>query len=161
MAKKSNTLDVNLACAEPSSHAKVEGVITVLSPMKTARGRADCCYYDGEIRDDDLSMRFVGFNAGVRRKLEKLYENGEAVKLDGCEVKKGRHDNLEIIVKKNTEISKSARCFNATKGQPLTCVEKVSELPQYQRVTIQAKVMHTDQLCVDGQLYFVVAPPSL
>ena len=26
-------------------------------------------------------------------------------------------------------------------------MEKLSELPQYQRVTVQAKVMHTDQIC--------------
>ena len=104
MAKKSSTSDATLACAEPSSHAKVEGVITALSPMKSARGRADCSYYDGEITDNDSSMRFVRFHAGVRRKLEEMYDNGEAVKLDGCEVKKGRHDCLEIIVKNSTDI---------------------------------------------------------
>ena len=148
MAKKSSTLDANLACVEPSSHAKVEGVITALSPMKSARGRTDCSYYDGEITDDVSSMRFCGFNAGVRRKLEEMYDSGEAVKLDGCEVKKARHDHLEIIVKNSTEISKSARCFNATKeGKPVTCLEKLSELPQYQRVTVRAKVMHTEQIC--------------
>ena len=116
MAKKSSILDANLACAEPSSHAKVEGVITALSPMNSAaRGRTDCSYYDGKITDDASSMRFCGFIAGVRRKLEEMYDSGEAVKLDGCEVKKARHDHLEIIVKNSTEISKSARCFNATK----------------------------------------------
>ena len=81
MAKKSSTLDANLACVEPSSHAKVEGVITALSPMKSVRGRTDCSYYDGEITDDVSSMRFCGFNAGVRRKLEEMYDSGEAVKL--------------------------------------------------------------------------------
>jgi len=109
MAKKSSTSDA--PCAEPSSRAKVEGMITALSPMKSACGRADCSYYDGKITDNDSSMRFVGFHAGVRWKLEEMYDSGEAVKLDGCEVKKGRHDSLEIIVKNSTNISKSGKCF--------------------------------------------------
>ena len=84
MANKSSSLDAILACAEPSSHANVE-VITASTQIKNACGRANCNYYnDGKTTDNDPSMTLVGFNAGVRQKLEEMYDSGEAMKLDGC-----------------------------------------------------------------------------
>jgi len=143
MAKKSE--DVNLAFVEPNSNAKIEGIITSLSPMKVGKS---CSYYDGEIADDHSSMRFCGFNSTARRKLEDCNENGEAVVFNGCEVKKSRQrDGLEIIVKKGTEISKSHRSFQITKdSKAVMPLEKVLELPQYQRVAIKAKIMHVDSI---------------
>jgi len=46
-------------------------------------------------------------------------------------------------------MNRSGRCFNARKeGQPVTCLEKLSELPQNQRVAVLTKAMHKDQLNV-------------
>ena len=92
---------VNLACVEPNSNARVEGIVTSISPMKAGKS---CDYYDGRISDDDSSLRFCGFSATARRKLEECYENSEPVLLNGCEIKKSRQ-TLEILVKTGTEIS--------------------------------------------------------
>ena len=96
------SIAAGLASVGPNSNAKVEGVITVISPMKTGK---TCSYYDGEISDNYSSLRFCGFYSTVRRRLEESYEKGESVVLQGCEIKKSRYeDGLEIIVKKGTDI---------------------------------------------------------
>ena len=88
MATKNASTAAGLASIGPNSNAKVEGMITVISPMKTGKM---CSYYDGEISDNYSSLRLCGFNSTVRRRLEESYEKGEAVVLEGCEIKKSRH----------------------------------------------------------------------
>lgn len=97
--------NANLGFIEPSSNAKIEGVITSLSPMPSGK---TCNYYNEQITDNHSSVRFCGFDSNTRRRLEESYENSEAVLLD--KIKKARQgDNLEIIVKKGTEILKSQK----------------------------------------------------
>ena len=142
MSEKSETTTLGLA--EPSSSAKVEGMITSLSPMKAGK---TCKYFDGQIADDCCSVRFCGFNSTVRRRLEESYENGEPVLLDGCEIRKARQgDNFEVIVKNGTEILKSQKCFQVTKDKLVVSLAKVNELPEYQRIAVQAKVMHANEI---------------
>ena len=134
---------VNLACVEPNSNAKVEGIVTSISPMKAGKS---CSYYDGEISDDHSSLRFCGFSATTRRKIEESYENNEPVLLNGCELKKSRQrDGLEILVKTGTEISKSQKSFEITKDKGIMALVKVQDLPQYQQVHVQAKAMHVGE----------------
>ena len=107
MVLAENSKYVNLACVEPNSNTTVEGIITSISPMKAGKS---CKYHDEEISDDHSSLRFCGFSANARRKIEECYENSEPVLLNGCEVKQSRQrDGLEILVKTGTvtEISKS------------------------------------------------------
>ena len=136
---------VNLACVEPNSNARVEGIVTSISPMKAGKS---CDYYDGRISDDHSSLRFCGFSASARRKLEECYENNEPVLLNGCEVKKSRQtDGLEILVKTGTEISKSQKSFEITKDKgSVMALEKVHDFPQYQQVHVQAKAMHVSEV---------------
>ena len=142
MAEKSES--ANLGVVEPSPSAKIEGIITSLLPMKSGK---TCNYYDGQITDNHSSVRFCGFDLNVRRRLEESYESGEAVLLDSCEIKKARQgDSLEIIVKKGTEILKSQKSFQIIRDKPVLSLKKVKELPEYQRVAVQAKVMHANEI---------------
>ena len=54
MAEKSE--DTNLGFVEPSTNAKVKGIITSLSPMKSSK---TCNYDDGQITDNHCSVRFA------------------------------------------------------------------------------------------------------
>ena len=139
------SIGAGLASVGPNSNAKIEGVITVISPMKTGK---TCTYYDGEISDNYSSPRFCGFNSTVRRRLEESYEKGESVVLQGCEIKKSRYrDGLEIIVKKGTDILKSEKSFEISKdNKAMVLLEKVQELPQYQRINVRVKVMHMEDV---------------
>ena len=87
-------------------------------------------------------------NSTVRRRLEESYEKGESVVLQGCEIKKSRHgDGLEIIVKKGTDILKSEKSFEISKdNKAVVLLEKVQELPQYQRINVRVKVMHMEDV---------------
>ena len=106
-----------------------------------------CKYFDGKIADDHSSVRFCGFNSTVRRKLEENYEKGEPVLLDGCEIRKARQgDSFEVIVKNGTEILKSQKSFQITKDKSLVSLEKVKELPEYERIAVRAKVMHANEI---------------
>jgi len=68
----------------------------------------------------------------------------EAILLEGCEVKMARQmDALEVIVKPGTEFKKE---FTVAKEDiySITSLDKVKEIPQYQRI-----VMH--QLSVNNR----------
>ena len=66
-----------------SANAKITGVVTQLSPLK--RGKT-CNYFDGEISDENASIRFCGFDVGVRRRLVEYFEREEAASVSNCEV---------------------------------------------------------------------------
>ena len=71
----------------------------------------------------------------------------EAILLEGCEVKMARQmDVLEVIVKPGTEIGKFKKEFTVAKEDiySITSLDKVKEIPQYQRI-----VMH--QLSVNNR----------
>ena len=68
----------------PLPNAKVHGVLSNLSPMKKLK---TCCFFDGQLSDGKASVRFFGFDAGVRRKLLEFEETKQSVSLSNCEVK--------------------------------------------------------------------------
>lgn len=65
------------------ANAKITGVVTQLSPLKHGK---TCNYFDGEISDENVSIRFCGFDVGVRRRLVEYFEREEAVSVCNCEV---------------------------------------------------------------------------
>ena len=50
---------------QPSPNAKIQGVLTVVSPMKRSRS-CNKSYFDGEICDGRASMHLIGFHSGVQ-----------------------------------------------------------------------------------------------
>ena len=61
-----------------SPNAKVQGVLTRLSPMKKTSTRS---YFDGELSDGNATVRLFGFDTGVRRRLLDFEERKQAVGL--------------------------------------------------------------------------------
>ena len=59
----------DLMLAKPSKSARVEGMLTQLSPMKQGR------FFDGCLADDKTSLRLVGFDAKKLEELEQLKED--------------------------------------------------------------------------------------
>ena len=58
-----------------------------LSPLKHGK---TCNCFDGEISDENVSIRFCGFDVGVRGRLVEYFEKEEAVCVCNCEVKRSR-----------------------------------------------------------------------
>ena len=69
--------------------------------------------------------------------------------LEGCEVNTARQmDALEVIVKPGTEIGKSKKDFTVAIEDinSITSLDKVKEIPHYQRINVQVKIMHVDDI---------------
>ena len=84
------------AVVSPSSSARIQGVVTSISPMRKSR---NCSYFDGEITDGKTNMCIFGFDgaSGVRRKLVEFQGKSESVTLAKYEVKHARQcDQMEI-----------------------------------------------------------------
>ena len=97
MAKREQELEELESVSEishVSPNAKVNGVVTSLSPMKKSK---TCSYFDGDLTDDKGCMRIFGFDAGVRKKLALFEESKDAVALSNCKVKTSRKgQELEV-----------------------------------------------------------------
>lgn len=129
---------------QPSPNAKIQGVLTVVSPMKKSRS-SNKSYFDGEICDGRASMRLVGFDSGVRRKLADFKD--DSIVLSNCEVKPGRHqDQLEVMVNKLTGVEKSETKFDVQKKKygDIITLDKLQTLASFQRVVVEAKVVRVD-----------------
>lgn len=81
--------------SHPSPNAKIHGIVSMVSPMKESK---KCSYFDGELTDGKSSLRFFGFDSGVRRKLLDAEESSKPVALVDCEVKRSRlGQDLEVF----------------------------------------------------------------
>ena len=132
-----------LTCDSPVK--KVEGVVVNISPMK--KGKVGSSYCDRRISDGNACMRFVGFDTKVRR---RLIDCKGAITMSNCEIKTGRHDGdgLEVHIQNSTEIAESQSVFDVMKEKEaedaVTLIEDVEKLSQYQRVTVEGKVVELD-----------------
>lgn len=127
----------------------IEGVVLELSPMK--KGRTGSSFFDGTISDGVASMRFVGFDSKVRRRLVEHEGKDTAVTLTNCEVKQGRRDGdgLEVCIRNSSEISVSETKFDVKKEMEkknaVTSIKEAEDMAQYQRVTVEGKVVQLNK----------------
>ena len=134
----------SLTCASPVR--KVQGVVLNVSPLK--KSKMGNSYFDGQISDGIATMRFVGYDTKVRRRIVEL--EGKDVTLSRCEIKTGRQDGdgLELHLRNTTEVAKSEKTFDVSneidQKDVITDVGVVHELVQYQRVTVEGKVVELD-----------------
>ena len=131
---------------DTSPNAKVQGVLTRLSPMKKT---STCSYFDGQLSDGNTAVRVFGFDAGVRRKLLDFEERKQGITLSNCEIKRSRRGNeLEILVNKRTEIAESEKVFKVegeTNAGKKSCLKELLGLSLFQRVTIEVKVVRVEK----------------
>lgn len=104
--KELDSLDI---IASPVKSAKLHGVVTNVSPMKSGRGNST--YFDGHLSDGTSRVvRVVGFNQDHQEKMALHCRKKEPIVLDNCQVKKSKFgEKYEVIVNESTEISPSTK----------------------------------------------------
>ena len=121
---------------------KVEGVVVNISPMK--KGKFGTTFCDGRITDGNSSMRFVAYDSKVRR---RLLDCKGAITISNCEIKPGRRDGdgLEVHIRNSADVAQSSTVFDVTPPSEtkdaITPISAVQQFNQYERVTVEAKVM--------------------
>ena len=145
-----------VSCTSPN--AKIHDVVDSLSPMRSSKS-SSCSYFDGEITDGKATMRFFGFDAGVRRRLVEFEDSKKAVTLTNCEVKRARRgENLEVLVSKKTEVEKSEKVFEVEsvpaktkKMGKIIMLKELNDLVPYQVVSVEVKVVRVEEPAIVGQ----------
>ena len=132
--------------AKCSPRAKIQGVVTSLSPMK--KSKSNCDYFDGELHDGKIGIRVFGFDTNVRRKLFEHFEKDEPVVIANCEMKQSRTGKqLEVAVGKFTDVTKSSRSFDVKKTELAeTYLDELEQCPEQSVLAVCIKVVRVDDL---------------
>ena len=117
-----------------------------------------CSYLDGHLTDGKRTMRVLGFDAGVRRKLVEFEDSKKAVALTNCEVKKARRgEDLEVLVTKKTEVEKSEKVFEVKsvpaetkKMGKIIMLKELTDLAPFQVVSVEVKVVGVEEPTIVG-----------
>lgn len=141
MAKRS--LDELSMASSPCKSAKVEGVLTQLSPMK---GK----FFDGRLSDNKSSIRIVGFDAKKQQELAKHRDKQEPIILENCKLTKSKFtDEMEVIVSSTTIFSPSEKIFNipasAKETSTMISLDTLQTLSNYQVISVKAKVLKRNE----------------
>ena len=130
----------DVGVCSPSKSAKLEGVLTNLSPpMKSAEK-----YFHGRLLDDKGSIRIVGFDKNVQDKLMHFQEQKEPIVIENCEIVKSRYtDNMEVIVNRGTKFYKSKKSFDVTAEDIMTLAD-LTDQPIYECVNVKVKVIEME-----------------
>ena len=84
--------DLGKATDAPCKAAKLHGLLTSLSPMRSGK------YFEGYLSDETRSVRVVGFDIAQQRELEIHHDNAEPFALQNCKVQKSRYsDEMEVM----------------------------------------------------------------
>ena len=109
-----------------SKCAKVHGLVTCLSPMKSNTA-GTTKYFQGQLSDEKRSCRVVGFDTKVHRKLQEFRETKQPVAVDNCEVKEGRGGGgLEVVIRNSSAVQKSPSKYSVTDTVFSSCGAEVS-----------------------------------
>lgn len=127
--------------SDADQHATITGVVASLSPVKPSAR-----YFDGELTDGDTIIRLVGFGRSKHEELQSYCESNIPVTLTDCLIQKNKYKScLEIILRSHTKIEPSTSEFNVTDletaGSSTILLNQMHEFSDYQRVTMNVKVM--------------------
>lgn len=115
----------------PSKNAKLHGVISSVSPMKS-NSSGSTKYFDGALTDGKKNIRFVSFN---EKQHQQLTEFQEAVAIVNCEVKTSKWGSeLEILTHKNTELLKSPISMLHQYLSQLITLDQLHDVGNYKHV---------------------------
>lgn len=127
--------------ASPTKSAKVHGLVTKLSPMKTGGGKP---YFEGRLADDTTSLRVVGFSEEMQQQMASHQQQQNPVALDNCLIQKSKFgDNMEVLINKDTSISPSPKQFRSiddAKSNNIT-LDQLPQQTKFETVTVSAKVL--------------------
>ena len=134
--------------SHPSPNAKICGVLSQLSPMKQG---GSCDYFDGSLTDGKATIRVYRFDPRIHEKLVKFHENKDSLMISNCVIKPSqRGDQLEVRMTKYTDINKSDRALSVdlegTTKEKVICLDELKDLPVYQQIQVEAKVLALDDM---------------
>ena len=134
-------------------HATVTGMLASLSPLKPSK------YFDGELTDGHLIMRLVGFDKAKQQELQAFCDYNVPITLQDCQIQRNKFKNtFEVVLKSHTKIEESQSHFDVadikTAETSVIQLDKVNQLPQHERVTIQVTVLkiHEPQALPGGKI---------
>ena len=109
--------EIDVSCVTSASPACSQGAKSsakCIPPFK----RIGNTFFDGQTSDGLATMRFVGYDSKVRRRLVEWEGKDAVVTISKCEIKCVRHDadGLEVNVKSSTKVAKSEKVFDVSKG---------------------------------------------
>lgn len=142
----------------PTKAAKLHGVVTSLSPMKSSSGKT--AYFEGHLTDETTSLRMVGFNTLQQKEIAAFQDQKQTVTLDDCQIQKSRYGaQMEVLLKQSTSIlSLPKKLHDVVSSSPLTSgIITLAQLPniqKFQTVSVTAKVLTlSERVEVKPQLY--------
>ena len=123
--------------------AKLHGILTELSPMKSGK------YFEGRIADDQTSMRFVGFDQQQQQEFAAYREKNEPVAVDNCQIQKSRYsDDMELMINRWTKVTSSPCKFDEVAKSKIEMkqitLQQLQTLQDFQHVIITVKVLKVD-----------------
>ncbi len=125
----------------------LHGVAANVSPMKQGK-RAR--YFDGKLTDGETQIRIVGFQGELRSRLASYQEKQESVALVDCKVKRGRSEELEVVLKSSSSVASSTKKFS------------IGDISAIGSSEIQLKALNDrnvyDKVCVSGKVIRVQEP---
>ncbi len=126
----------------PASGVSIHGILVSVSPMMGKKAK----HFDGQIRDDQTSMRIVGFHSDARRKL--LENKGKNINLTHCDIKYARKSSqLELVVTKSTIIHKSETSLlprPTKRPMSITPLSQLEQLQPLEEVIVEVRVDHVE-----------------
>lgn len=133
-----------------SKRARVHGVMTKLSPMKSSTsGKSK--YFSGELTDGGAKVRFVGFDSKLHERMSRFHEKKEAIALSNCEVKEGKYSSgLEVVVRGSSELMASPKKFDVPAkmfddAEDIITLDELRGIANFQRVSVRVKVIVAEE----------------
>ncbi len=102
--------------------AEVDFVVESLSPVKKAS--SGVIYFHGKVADESKEFIIVGFEENLQTQLAALAEKKQPVKLQNCQIKRSRTDELEIHLGRGTSVLASPKKIDI----PTAAIPKVRDV---------------------------------
>ena len=112
--------------------------------LHSKKAKSGVKYYDGRATDGTTSLRIVGFDEDTQVKLSSFSESKTPVKLNKCQIKRGRFDNYELFISRGTCISASPKTIQSpiwhVKGEnsQIISIDDMATIPDGTMVSLQA-----------------------
>ena len=107
MASQKRTFDKLSDIDDPQNNADIHVAVQNITPIKKAKSGVD--YFDGYVTDGSRRMRLVGFDGNLQTTLSSFADTKSPVMMEKCQIKRGRTDELEILLSSSSKIKPSPK----------------------------------------------------
>ncbi len=110
LASQKRSFDKLSDIDNPQNSADIHVAVQNITPIKKAKSGVD--YFDGYVTDGSRRMRLVGFDGNIQTTLSSFAETKSPVMIEKCQIKRGRTDELEILLSSSSKIKPSPKKFD-------------------------------------------------